>query len=78
MLVTVVRFSGRKLRRLRKARGWSGEDVARAACIDRERYFDMEEHSREPGFREGMGLARVLGVPAVDLTTRRRVRVAGD
>ncbi len=74
-LVTSLEFSTRKLHRFRRRRALRGTDLARAARIDRERFFAIEEGAARPKFGEGMALARVLRVGPEDLGVRRRVRV---
>lgn len=58
-----LRLLGRHVRRLRRERDLSQEDLALAAEISRSNVSELERGGREPKFLTLLQIARALGVP---------------
>jgi transcriptional regulator with XRE-family HTH domain len=54
---------GRRLRKLRKERGWSQEELAHRVGIDISFLSELENGKKEPCLRKMKELAQGLGVP---------------
>lgn len=58
---------GKRLRVLRKARGYSQEGFALAVELDRTYIGGIERGERNPGLKTILRIAEALGVPAAEL-----------
>lgn len=63
----LVQLLGRNVRRLRKERGLSQEQLALDADMKRTYVSDMERGTRNPSVKAIERIARALGVPASQL-----------
>lgn len=61
---------GRKIRALRRAKGWSQQLLADHAELERAHLSRLEEGKREPGLRVLDRIARALDVELEDLVRR--------
>lgn len=58
---------GKAVRAARKARGWSQEELAAAADVDRTYISGLERGTRNPAISTVERIARALGVPLREL-----------
>jgi transcriptional regulator with XRE-family HTH domain len=58
---------GRRIRQLRDARGWTQQQLADEAEMERAYLAGMEIGARNPSLRNFVKIARALGVPLADL-----------
>jgi len=58
---------GRRIRELRKAKGWRQLDLATHSGMHEVHISDLERGSREAGIRTLQSLSQALGVKLVDL-----------
>ena len=70
-----IRF-GRAVRRLREARGWSQEELAAQAALNRSYLGEIERAAVMPSLATAAKLARALDVPLSDLIARCEQRAA--
>ena len=60
---------GRRILRLRRARGWSRDELARRIRVSRERLGHWERGTHTPPLKEMVALGRELGVSMDELMT---------
>ncbi|MBY0495785.1 MAG: helix-turn-helix domain-containing protein [Cyanobacteria bacterium] len=65
----VAKSLGRRIRQLRKARGWSQERLADEADMHRTYMWGIEQGVRNPSIRHLTQLADALDVPLASLFT---------
>jgi transcriptional regulator with XRE-family HTH domain len=70
-----IRF-GRAVRLLREARGWSQEELAGQAALNRSYLGEIERAAVMPSLATAAKLAHALGVPLSDLIARCEQRAA--
>jgi transcriptional regulator with XRE-family HTH domain len=68
-LEAVAKPLGKRIRQLRKAKGWSQEFLADAAGMHRTYMWGIEQGIRNPSIRHLAQLADALGVPVAALFT---------
>lgn len=65
-----LRALGTRIRTLREAKGWSQEELANRAGVDRSYMSGIERGVRNPSALKLADLARALGVPTASLFTK--------
>jgi transcriptional regulator with XRE-family HTH domain len=65
-----LRALGSRIRTLREAKGWSQEELADRAAVDRSYMSGIERGVRNPSALKLADLARALGVPTASLFTK--------
>ena len=65
----VAKALGKRIRHLRKAKGWSQEYLAEVAGMHRTYMWGIEQGVRNPSVRQLTELAAALGVPIAALFT---------
>ena len=63
----ILHALGQNVRKQRDARGYSQEDLAEKAALDRTYISDIERGVRNPGIINVARIAKALGVPTSDL-----------
>lgn len=63
----VAKALGRRIRQLRKAKGWSQEQLAAQADMHRTYMWGIEQGVRNPSIRHVTQIADALGVPVGSL-----------
>jgi XRE family transcriptional regulator, regulator of sulfur utilization len=67
MATDICALLGRRIRELRKAKGWRQIDLAQHSGVHEVHISDLERGSREVGIRTLQSLAKALGVKIAEL-----------